>query len=397
MKVLHINSYDVGGAAKAALRLHKKLVEQGTESETLLLNKTSDAIEGVFEIWEEYGFVNKALKLAAKKALERKHRKTTDGIGPLQELFSFPETIWDVTQSKHYQNADVIHLHWIVDFVDLTSFFNQCDKPIVWTMHDFWPFLGGFHYSCAQSGSLVKEVEANLHQVSKALRDTKVQFVSPSQYLCDFLQNDGIASQYNCTVIQNGIDVSTFRYREKEECRQELGLSQEDQILLFVADKLDYPRKGYHILLDALTKLDEVLLVAVGHGAGDSERIINLGTITDEHHLALVYGAADVFVIPSLDDNLPNTVLESLCCGTPVVGFNKGGIPEMIKHATCGLIVENPDANSLTEGVRQALDRDWDRETISKQATDQYGTYKCATQYLELYQKVLDQHRNYSA
>ena len=384
MKVLHINTYDTGGAAKACLRLHTALLNEDVESKVLVRNKSLDTPK-VYEIWEELNTIRKGKKFLEQKKWDRMQTKIIDELGHTGELFSFPESIWDITAHPLYDWADIIHLHWVAGFVDWSTFFPRNTKKIVWTLHDEEPFLGGFHYPPMESVSpYLNLIEEHLVIKKKALTNTEITVVSPSTFLSARSAESMLFSAYQHHVIKNCTNTKAFKFIDQKLARKELNLPLDKKIVLFVADDMNYPRKGLPILLNALRTEDDLILSTVGKGSiGESENSIHYGRVESEERMNLIYASADLFVIPSLMDNLPNTIAESLCSGTPVVGFNVGGIPEMV-DTECGIVCDKSSVN-LKEEIRNALKKNWSNEVLAQQAVQTYSPVLCAQKYKAIY------------
>lgn len=394
MKILHINTFNTGGAANSCLRLHQALLLAGIESKVLLRNKTSEKIAEVYEIWDQFNYVRKGQQLLRQKKYDRKNAEVLSQFAPVDELFSFPESIWDLTRHPLFEWADIIHLHWVAGFLDYPSFFETCKKKIVWTLHDEEPFSGGFHYPPSVDASgFTGLIEKSLHIKEAALKGQTIQVVTPSEYLSEESKKSRLFARFDHQVIRYCLDDQVFHYRAKEAARKALDLSTDKQMILFVSDALDYPRKGFASLKKAMELLDneEVVLCAIGQTdqRESRENVIYLGHVSSEETIAEVYAAADVLVVPSVIDNLPNTVLEAHCCGTPVIGFNSGGIPEMIQP-TNGIVCE-PNAQALAAAIKSGLETSWNREEISQLAHEAYAQERCASTYRNLYAKLLSE------
>ncbi len=341
MKLLLINTSDVGGAGKACARLHLGLLNSGVDSKFLLANKRNNHIESYtleplrdeslngkiknkfIKILRELKIL-KPLKKSDKELFLEKRKK---GL----ELFSFPYSNYDITESELYKQADIINLHWVAGFMDYQSFFAKNKKPIVWTLHDMNPFTGGEHYienyfgiDC--KGFPVKRVFTTeekeqfkkiLDIKKKALSGVKnLHFVTLCDWMTNELKQSDFFSRFPIHCIPNGIDSNVFNIRDKNYSRELLSIPLDKKIILFVADLINTNRKGFEFLLRAIKKIEQkdVLLFVIGHKNEKLERfdnIIQYGMVNDERLLSSIYSSADVFIIPSLMDNLPNTVLES--------------------------------------------------------------------------------------
>jgi len=254
----------------------------------------------------------------------------------------------------------------------------QLGKPIFWTLHDMWAFTGGCHYSrgctqfktaCGHCPYLSKPSENDLsHRIwlkKQRYFSKNIQFITCSSWLANEAQSSGLLRDFSVTSLPNPIDTTVFKPESAGEIdayRAQLGIAPDAQVLLFVAMKVSEERKGFRYLLEALRTLQqqfpernyEVLVL----GKAEPEALAQLpypvhalGMVTDAQVLARTYSTADVFIIPSLEDNLPNTVMESLACGTPVAGFDTGGIPEMAENGRQGCIVAQGDSVGLAHAI----------------------------------------------
>jgi glycosyltransferase involved in cell wall biosynthesis len=218
--------------------------------------------------------------------------------------------------------------------------------------------------------------------------------------LCNWMQNEvkrnSIFKDYRVELIPNGIDSSIFKPRNQDYSKELFGIPQNKTVLLFVADSLNNKRKGFEFILRAIEQLDKnkFVLVTIGFkysGFIKFKNIIQLGKIKEELLLSIVYSAADVFIIPSLIDNLPNTVIESLMCGTPVIGFPVGGIPDMIQNGKNGYLTEEISVMSLVETIHLLANtiHNFDRDKISKEAILKYAIEIQSENYISLFKEIL--------
>ena len=316
-------------------------------------------------------------------------------------------------------NPDIIHLHWIcrgfIDVPALASF----QKPVVWTLHDSWAFTGGCHIPgdcksykeqcgcCPQLGS--KHAwdlsRWTWSRKQKFWRDTNLTMVTPSQWLADCARSSSLLRQRRIDVIHNGIDLNQYRPVEKKVARVILGLPQERKLVLFSAMNatLDM-NKGYPYLEAALHQLSEngwherMELLVVGQSTpanpvntGVFSRF--LGVLKDDVSMRLAYSAADVTVMASAQENLPNSIMESFACGTPVVAFDVGGIPHLVEHQENGYLAQPFSIEDLTAGLSFVLsDEDRWRRLSGKargKIESDFSANQIAKQYLTLYGQLL--------
>lgn len=415
MKVVHLNTSDFGGAAIAAIQLHEALLEQGVESDLLTLNKTRNDVPRHHRVapFDLGGSPTiDMLRYKARRAmevlgvLEDRHNapdnKALLDRPPGHEIFTVPYSYFQILDHPLVQAADVIHLHWVsYGMVDQRAFFLACTKRVVWTMHDMNPFTGGCHHADACDGFI--DLCYNCPQLKdpghahtywrykddgiQDSTDLQLQLVAPSQWLADRAMSSSIMRGIPCSVIPNGFDTDRMRYREA--AIEQLDLPTDRRIVLFNALNTGDPRKGMQLLIPALEMLRDpkVMLVAIGGGANVSApgvEVHHVGFIGSRDRLALYYSAADVFVLPSLAENLPNTITESLLCGTPVVAFGVGGIPEQVGPSD-GILVEEMTSEALNAGIASALQMDWDAVRISERATQRYDRRTIAKAYQRIY------------
>ena len=411
MKVLHVSTFDKGGAATAAVRLHRGLLTQGVDSAMLFLEQFKPEIPNSIP----FGEISKKDRLLRKIGLKNNifylNQKKLTGRSSTED-FSFPRTEFDITRHPRCRRADVIHFHWVSRFLDYESFFRKNQKPLVWTLHDMNPFTGGCHYAGECPGFLDRcercpvlkgaadeqAAEENLLIKAEAL-DThraSVTIVSPSQWLMQASQQSTLFNQFSHRCIPYGLDTRVFMPRDKRAARDAFGLPHDKTVLLFVSDALGAHRKGFDLLAGALEHLpgrSNLVLCAVGEKMPDQSlpNVIYTGTIRDEISMSRAYSAADLFVIPSREDNFPNTVLEAMACGTPVLSFRRGGMLDVIQPGINGILAEELSEKALAEALKQFLSRDNEFSVgkIRQFAVERYGQSVQAKHYQQLYREIL--------
>jgi len=362
MNVLLTNTHCRGGAATACRRL-RECLDVYTDINTDLLTK-SHCINFESTVFPPQQKRFPGLKKAADRLIislvptglstEKKREaflseRRRQGL----ELFTFPDSKIDITLSSGYQRADIINLHWVADYLDYTSFFA----------------LAGVE---------------NLH------------IVAPSRWLADEAAQSELFQRFPVHYIPNSVNPDIFTLKNKAFCRQVLGIPVEATVLLFVADSIENSRKGFEYLRRALEFIpkDDILLCSVGKSRksiSHTPDYLHLGSIEDERLISVVYSAADVFVIPSVMDNLPNTVVESLMCGTPVIGFPAGGIPEMLSDQQSGLIADEISVGALVKAIESFLtsQESFNRIKIRESALELYASYVQANSYRDLFNRIL--------
>jgi glycosyltransferase involved in cell wall biosynthesis len=293
------------------------------------------------------------------------------------------------------KKADVIHLHWIENFVDYPTFFQKIDKPIVWTFHDENIAYGGFHYS--DEANRFKEPFAEIESQfigikKKALRrDLNIHMVALSKQMEQFYHEHGLQSNYHVSIIHNGILPDNFQNFDRDYCRKILGIPVDRTVLCFCASEIHENRKGLDTLVKALEviKNPKITLLCVGKGELPKTPVdvVGTGVINNTRFLSVVYSASDLFVMPSYLEAFGLTPVEAMACGCPVVAFPSGIIDELIIPVN-GVRCHDFSVESLVEGIQTALATKYDREAIRKDVVERFNISRIAEQYIELYKSL---------
>ena len=413
MNVLLVSTYDIeGGAARAAYRLHQGLQGKGISSKMLVQDKSSNDVT-VFapKTRLDQGIARARLTLDALPL--KFYRKRDSSTFSLQWL---PDGIVPkITQLE----PDVINLHWIGEAFLQAEAIAKFDKPLVWTLHDMWAFTGGCHYnqdcdrytaSCGACPQLGSSKDWDLsrwvwQRKAKTWKDLNLTIVCPSSWLAECARTSSLFKDVPVEVIPYGLDTGKYKPLNRKVARELLHLPQDKQLVLFGALKATSDkRKGFHLLQPALQDLSKsgwqegLELVIFGSSAPDKPLDLGfkthyLGTLSDDLSLALVYSAADVFVLPSTQDNLPNTVLEAIACGTPCVAFNIGGMPDMIEHQKNGYLAQPYKIEDLAQGIAWVLENKERHRKLGDRArekAEQEFTLEIqARRYLSLFTEIL--------
>ncbi|KAM3110490.1 glycosyltransferase family 4 protein [Phormidesmis sp. 146-33] len=377
MKTLLLSTFDIsGGAARSAYRLHQGLVNCGTDSKMLVRAKFSQ---------------DSSVIGADQKVTQTLSRLKTSVDSLPKILFRGLDKNKRTPYSLHWVPAfnlskikeldpDIINIHWIGGGFLKIEAIAQLKKPIVWTLHDMWAFTGGCHYSqgcdrylkaCESCPQMPPRYNLDLsswvwQRKSEAWAGLTPTIVTPSRWLANCARSSALFQDYRVEVIPYGLDTETYKPFEQTFVRNKLQLPLDKYLILFGAsDALINSRKGFNYLRSALEILNhklrdrcELVIFGASHSDGIDLGIKAhyLGNFNDETALAQVYSAVDVFVAPSLEDNLPNTVMESIACGTPCVAFNIGGMPDMIDHQQNGYLAKPLDAIDLAQGITWVLE-----------------------------------------
>lgn len=417
MRVLIVNTSEhTGGAAVAAGRLMDALNNNGVKAKMLVRDKETDNItvvglngrlrQRIHFLWERWCiFVHLHFK--------REHLFEID----------MANTGTDITNLPEFKEADVIHLAWVnqgfLSLKDIKRIVNS-GKAVVWTMHDLWPATGICHFTLdceayktvchncfyLPDGGKPKDLSTRIFNKKKRLyNNSGIHFVACSKWLGSNALESGLLTGLQLAVIPNPIDTHVYYPKDKKEARLHSTLPVDKRIILFVSQRVTMERKGMayftkaiSLLADRYPEMRRNTAVAVlgGHAEDVVSQLalpsIPLGYIGNERQIVDIYNAADVFVIPSLDDNLPNTIMEAMACGVPSVGFKVGGIPEMIDHQKNGYLANFKDSDDLATGIHWVLD-EADAETLKRQCVQKvmscYSQRSVAMKYIEVYNQSL--------
>lgn len=422
MRVLIVNTSEKrGGAAVAANRLMEALNNNGVKAKMLVRDKDTNTVTVATLppspmlkwnwLWERW-CVFFHLRFSRQHLFE----------------IDLANTGTDITGLREFKEADIIHLHWINQgMLSLKGIRRILDsgKPVVWTMHDLWPLSSICHYAhgCPKfqtgchhcqllpDGGSERDLSTRIwKRKSKAWQTGRISFVTCSRWLGEQARQSGLQKEHTVTSIPNPIDTNVFCRQDPRKARMRLDLPLDKQLVLFVSQRVTDHRKGmdYFIkAIDSLVQAYPIIKEKVGIAilGGHSEEfegqlplpVYPLGYVSDEKRIIDVYNAVDLYVLPSLEDNLPNTIMEAMACGKPCVGFDIGGIPEMIDHQVNGYVAEYKDADDLARGIHWVLD-EANQEELSRQAVrkvmSNYSQQRVAKKYIEVYQEAIASQKN---
>ena len=312
---------------------------------------------------------------------------------------------------KRFQSK-LVHLHWLGAGMIAVEELARLGCPVVWTLHDTWAFTGGCHYTrdcegfkkqcghCPQLGSRHEKDYSRflMQRKHKAFGKLDLTIVAPSRWLADMARKSSLFAGRRIEVIPNGLDTERFKPIDRQAARHYLNITPDSPVVLFGAQWVTDPRKGGDLLCEALKRLDmPCTLLVFGAGELPLEKLPNitvtrLGSLADDISLAMVYSAADVFVCPSREDNLPNTVAEALACGTPCTAFGVYGLPEMIEHRKNGWLAQPYDTADFAEGIRWLVKHaqpDQLRRAAREKAVLEYNLSLMEDRYVALYNDLL--------
>lgn len=406
MKVLHITTMGHGGAGIAARRIHNALLRKGVESSMLVRFKQAgdDTMESANPNMGLYQPASNPVTRKLEQALRRRGKRLTKVEQFERQIlnldrqygaaYTMPVSNYDLSTHPLVQQADIIHLHWVENFLDYPTFFARVKKPIIWTFHDENVAYGGFHYS--DEAERLKEpyspVENEFLKIKRQAltEDLNIHFVALSRMMEQFYHQKGVAPHYPVEVIHNGIEPDQFQLLDRDYCRQILGIPPDRKALCFCASDINDAHKGLSILVKTLEAMNrsDMMLVCVGKGVLPkcSFPVMGTGAIANPHLLSVVYSASDLFIMPSLQEAFAQTPLEAMACGCPVVAFPCGVIDELVDE-TNGVRCDDFSEKALADGIADAINRPFNRRAIRESAIGNFNIDRIAQQYIDLYKR----------
>lgn len=407
MKVIHIATTDTGGAGIAACNIHHALRTLDIDSQMLVRWRRThdDTIVQAQPNQYLYSPSSNGLLRKVEKVMRRRgkrlntleqYQREMDRLDMLYgAAYTMPVSQYDLTQHPLVKEADIIHLHWIENFVNYPSFFQKIDKPIVWTFHDENIAYGGFHYT--DEARRFKEsfagIEGQFVGIKKnALKeDLNIHMVALSKQMKLFYHEHGLQPNYPVSIIHNGILPDNFQNLDRDYCRKILGIPVDRIVLCFCASDINDKYKGLATLVQALERLNNpnITLLCVGKGKLPKSfvDIIGTGTIANPRLMSVAYSTSDLFVLPSFQESFGQAPVEAMACGCPVVAFPSGIIDELITQEN-GVCCPNFRIESLISEIQTALCAKYDRESIRGYVTERFNIKKIANHYLELYKSL---------
>jgi glycosyltransferase involved in cell wall biosynthesis len=412
MKIAHFSTTDVqGGAALATYKLHTELIKLGIDSNMFVRNSVSPKPIAVQELKRINTIYEHKIKPRIQKLTYNKLKSNYQV--PSHIPFSWNNLLPEYNLNiSAIQNADIIGLYWIGEFLS-PEIISKIEKPIVWRLSDIWPFSGGCHYpgtctnyitGCGNCHYFKKPSDNDYsHKLNKKKKDLwkslDITIAAPSKWIAELASKSNIFINRNIEIIKTGVDENHFKPNDKSVLRKIFNIPSEKTFILFGADSASDERKGIKYLIQALEyfKPAERKNIVLGIFGGNYDKSIDnigfdvhyFGYVT-ETFLPILYNLSDVFIAPSIEENLPNTVIEAMSCGIPSVSFEIGGMPDLIQHRINGCMAYPRDAKSLYENIQYSLKNSESlgleaRKTILESFTQRNQ----ANQYIKLYNKIL--------
>lgn len=397
--------YSMESAGRAASRLQNAFLDANMDSSILLLKSTSDKNERIRHLGRKAN-----LTADWDRKIQSIVRKD---VIPSYGLYSYPFLGTNISHLPQIQNADIIILHWVLHgFLTIKNIEQiiKLGKPVVFFMHDMWAITGGCHYSFDCDKYKTKCYECQMF-ASHKLKDwalsefdkklklfsayKNIYFVSPSKWLFDCIKESALTKNKPVFYIPNVLDRTIFKPFGKKIAKQILNIDHEETVVAFGAMNVNSSYKGWEYLKKALELLKydseprkiSVLIFGSSYNKEIADsvpfKIKFMGSLKEEYSTAIVYNASDVFIAPSLADNLPYTIFEALSCGTPVVAFNTGGIPDLVQHKVNGYLARYKDAQDIVEGIKFVLNNN-----IQGHLSPNFETSNTVKQYQQLFDEI---------
>ncbi len=403
MKILHINTHDSGGAEMAAYRLHQALCKYGHQSEFLTLHNSHKFKDAITFQPRWPSFLGKKLITRMTGNLNDKQIAQALSNNPLIEVFTSPDTIYNIFDFTSTRKVDIIHLHWIGNFIDFKTFFKGNSKPLVWTFHDENPLLGGFHYSedIAYADSNLRILDDQLKEVKEtaiASGNNKIGVICPSNWLKKKAEKSFIKDFSRIVHIPYCLDVESFPLVLRAQARSNFNIPSGTKVFTIVASDLRTHRKGFDIVLQLIPHFNsypDIKFLIVGdypqNLRSTQQNIIFLGKVNSLEKLRDIYAASDALLLASRQDNLPNVMLESLIMGCPILGFKVGGIADVIVDNINGLLTSEISANGLSLLMKKFLSctDSFDRTKIREQAIKRFNARDLVGEVTLFYQSII--------
>lgn len=385
-----------GGAGRAGYRIHEGLLQLKLDSHWIQARIPTEASPNITN-WSK---PKKRLSIASFSRKKNKKRFKNVFRGT-HTCATTPEDWANHKAFETHTQASILNFHWMGQFLDWASLPEITrHRPVVWTLHDINPLQGVWHY--APTNDEVNEARKHFDQLAfnmKAAALAKVDpknlvFVGPSKWMVEQCKSSQLTQNFECHHIPSGLDTKVFSPIDTPIAKQALGIDPKQKVVGFIADTIHDPRKGMAGLQQALNSLHQStppLLLTVGNSDGGalSNSHMHLGSLQDDRLLRLFYSACDVFICPSQQDNLPNTVLESMACQTPVIGFDVGGLPDMIRPGISGYLVPPQNINQLAIVIQHALNNAQELIQLGagarNLATSEFDLHIAAERYQQLY------------
>lgn len=392
MKVLHISNNDFSGAGLCCLRIHQSLLSAGIESKMVVLDKRFDE-EGEYQ----YGKRECYLKHLYYRIMRLIGVDLTDTDRAIRlsikynSYYTLPVSKFDLTKIAWMDWADIIHLHWVNNYLDYPSFFENVKKPIVWTLHDENLFYGIAHL---RKGILPEHpLERKYRQVKldaiKCADNLTIVFLSQMMY--QKFGNERIIENRKKVIIHNPVNPDIFQIKDRSEMRRKHGVDEDKCVIVFIASNINDPNKGLDLLSEAALGVShDIQILALGADTLKRKRanVISVGKVISQKDVCELICCANYMAMPSFQESFSQSLIEAMACGIPVIAFPVSGVDELVTDYN-GIVCDDFTVESLGDAIKAILNRDYDPETIREHVLRHCSPEVISNQYIQLYKELL--------
>lgn len=406
IKIVHISTSKNGGAGIAAYRIHEAL-NKTNQVESYFIQKDKNA-SNKHEKIDYVSFYKPSIIFRILRKLKlidftenSQLRKFVKTFSSNFEIATFPTSSYRIEEHPLVKEADIIHLHWVADFLNYPTFFKKIKKPIIWTLHDMNPFQGLFHYKNDELNN-----RKDLGKIDEKIKILKQKYILQNKNiniltLCKWMNQHSINSKVfnksNHFILPNLINFEQYPILNRKKEKQKLALDNGLKTLLFIAQDINNPRKGFDLLVEALKTIKtSVNIITIG---GEKSQLPNnynhlhFKSINNLEKLNSLYSASDLTLLTSREDNLPNVMLESFANGTPVISFRTGGMQDWVKDNETGFLIDVFKTEELSSKLNFFIENNhsFDSSKIYEYAKDNFSIEKRLSEYITIYKNILSQ------
>ncbi len=392
MRILHISTTDNEGAGLCCLRIHDALLKSGVESKVIVWHNTKCEKEEY-----QYGYWRYRINKIPSRILRAlglsltRYNKIRKLSREKNTIYSLPTSPVKLHENKWIEWADIIHLHWVNNYVDLPSFFKKVRKPIVWTLHDENLFYGIAHHHKNILPNNPLEIKYRKVKFDAVQSAENLTIVFLSQMMYQNFGNEKIIEGRKKTVISNSVNTHVFKPQPKLEMRQKYGIDANIKVFVLTSLNIADPNKGLDVLSKVLSEIDpNARILAIGGNPWNKtwKNVHSVGLIKSQQEMCELISCADYMAMPSYQEAFPQSPMEAMACGLPVVAFPVSGTSELINDKN-GVICDDFTSDALKKGIETLLKREYSAEEIRQDMIDSFSPDSIADKYIQLYKKIL--------
>ena len=401
-KILHINYSDhAGGASRVAYRIYESLKKDYSNSYMLVVDKATKDKNVIYQD----RLLNK-IRIRLRNIFSSRFSNIIGNKNNYKSISLLPSNINNYIKEK---KIDVVHLHWVCNEMVSIEDLGKISVPIVWTIHDMWPFCGIDHYTNFDeykfnnffNGSFIYKI-LNSWTLKRKIRSWSkpMHIVGPSNWITSCAKESYLMKSWDVTRIAYPINHHYWYPENQDDSKKYFDLKTNDKVILFgAAGGINDPRKGFDLLLQSLDrlKIDNIKILIFGNARLNIQnkdyKLINIGEIKNDTILRKAYSACDIFALPSKQDNLPLTGMEAMSCGLPIIGFNSCGISDLIDHKETGWLAPAFDINNFKIGLEWLLGSECDLKILSNNSIQkskrEFNLEIISKQYSNIYRRLI--------